>query len=262
MIVVGRAECPTIPTREEKIKMSEVNGNNPATGESHPDVTAEQQAKEAKRAAAKVVSEAKALDSKFCKKIVSIESGLADLGGLIDDVIATSTWEHVTDKDGKPFTSWQSYVTTRVQENTTDPTTGESLLSKAMSKAYVVLLRDRGVSVRAAAKAASVSVGTAAQAGKDTREARPGGDSATVASTASATAAKVVTQVMNANKRVLDTLADMSDAELQKLRIDLHETHNKVVGMINLRGQIAAKRAETPSVPKPGSEPQKVTAAA
>lgn len=224
--------------------MSEVQGTDTRNGNAHPDVTAEQQAKDAKRAAAKAVSEAKALDTRFCKKIVSIESGLAELGGLIDDVIATSTWEHVTDSEGNPFTSWQSYVITRVRENTTDPTTGESLLSKAMSKAYVVLLRERGVSVRAAAEAASVSVGTASQADKETRAARPGGDTATVASTKSATATKAVTQSMNASKRVRDLVSDMSDAELDKLNIDLSETINVVRGMINLRKQIAAKRHE------------------
>lgn len=235
--------------------MSEVQGVNPVTGESHPDVSAEQEAKAAKRDAAKVVSAAKALDTRFCKTIVSVESGLAQLGALIDDVITTNSWQHVVDKDGKAFTSWQEYVTTRVHENTTDPTTGESLLSKAMSKAYVTLLRERGVSVRAAAKAASVSVGTASQADKDTRAARPGGDTAGVASTKSGTASKAVTQSLNASKRVRDLVADMSDAELEKLSIDLTETANVVRGMVNLRKQIAAKQAELATAPKPGPKP-------
>lgn len=242
--------------------MSEVNGNNPTTGEAHPDVTAEQTEKDAKRAAAKLVSAAKALDTRFCKKIVSIESGLAELGGLIDDVISTESWRHVVDSDGKPFETWQGYVTTRVRENTTDPTTGESLLSKAMSKAYVVLLRERGVSVRAAAAAASVSVGTASQADKETRAARPGGDTGTVAATKGATASKAVSQSMNASKRVRDLVSDMSDAELDKLNIDLSETVNVVRGMINLRKQIAAKRDELGTAPKPGPKPQTVSAAA
>lgn len=224
--------------------MSEVQGTDTRNGNAHPDVTAEQKAKAAKREAAKVVSAAKALDTKFCKKIESIESGLVELGGLIDDVIATSAWEHVTDSDGKAFDSWQGYVTTRVRENTTDPTTGESLLSKAMSKAYVVLLRERGVSVRAAAKAASVSVGTASQADKETRAPRPGGDTADTATSKTAQASKVVTQAMNANKRVIDLMDHMSEADLRKLEIDYEQTRNRVLGLITLRRQIAAKRLQ------------------
>jgi hypothetical protein len=106
--------------------MSEVNGNNPTTGEAHPDVTDEQAAKRAKRTAAEQLRAGKRFDATLIKALDNAAKSLDGLAVAIvncqapvqveidgEMVDGPAPWQLVTDEDGKPFGSWQLYLSDR-----------------------------------------------------------------------------------------------------------------------------------------------------
>lgn len=231
--------------------MSESHGTNATTGTANTDGT-EEQAKAAKREAAQLIADAKKLDNRLATTLKSAEGAMNKVAEAIAAAKEGNVWQHVTDSEGKPFKSWQAYLTDRLS--------AQPLMHKVVRNAVIKELLDAGVSIRAAAAATGVSVGTAAGVAKEGREARPGGDTAGVASTPAATAAKAVAQMQNAAKRVKDTAADMSDADLAKLNIELTETANIVRGLINLRKQAVNAKAAPSPAPSPADVAAKAKA--
>ena len=226
--------------------MSESHGTNATTGTTNTDGT-EEQAKAAAAEAKRLQSEAKKLDQRLATTLKSAEGAMSKVAEAIAAAKEGEVWQHVTDAEGNPFKSWQAYLTDRLS--------AQPLMHKVVRNAVIKELLEAGVSIRAAAAATGVSVGTAAGVAKEGREARPGGDTAGVAPTASQTASKAVTQAQNACKRVKDTAQDMSDGDLKKLDLELTETVNIIRGLLNLRKQAERKAvAETagkPTVPTP-----------
>lgn len=222
--------------------MATSNGTNATTGQTNTDGT-----EEAKKAAALAAKTAQAnaakLDKRLSTTLASAEKSLNNLAEAIAAAKDGDVWKHVTDAEGKPFKSWQKYLTDRLS--------AQPLMHKVVRNAVIKELVDAGVSIRAAAEATGVSVGTAAGVAKEGREARPGGDTAGVAPTASQTASKAVTQAINAAKRVKDTAQDMSDTDLKKLDLELTETVNILRGLLNLR-QAAVNQKISGSVSDPG----------
>lgn len=226
--------------------MSESHGNNPVTGEARPseDTQAKTVEKSAKRQAAADQSEAKRLDTRLLNTLKSAEQSMTKLSEAIAACKEGDVWKLTVDAEGKPFKSWAAYLSDRLS---TQP-----LMHKVVRNAVIKELLDAGMSIRATAKAVGASVGTVAgaKAEAEGRAARPGGDTAGLTPTAQQIATKAVTQAMNALKRVKDHVADMSDAELAKLNIELTETTNIVRGIVNLRKQAVARQvAETAGKP-------------
>lgn len=232
--------------------MSESHGTNATTGTANTDGT-EEQAKAAKREAAQLIADAKKLDNRLATTLKSAEGAMNKVAEAIAAAKEGNVWQHVTDSEGKPFKSWQAYLTDRLS--------AQPLMHKVVRNAVIKELLDAGVSIRAAAAATGVSVGTAAGVAKEGREARPGGDTAGVAPTAAQTAAKAVSQAFNASKRIKDTAQDMSDADLKKLDLELTETVNIVRGLLKLRAQATAKATAQSPAPSP-SDVAKATAKA
>lgn len=214
--------------------MSESQGTNATTGTTNTEATdTEAAAKAAKRAEADAQKLASKLDKQLDTRLVAVDKSLDKLAEVLTEAKENDVWKHLTDGEGNPFKSWATYIAAKLA---TAPR-----LHAIGRREMVAELVKAGMSVRAIAQAAQVSVGTAqgdVQAVKG-RTAQPGGDSAGTAPTAAQTAAKAVTQAQNACKRVKDTAADMSDSELEKLRIELKETHNIVAGLLKLRGEVA-----------------------
>jgi hypothetical protein len=251
--------------------MSEVNGNNPTTGEAHPDVTDEQAAKRAKRTAAEQLRAGKRFDATLIKALDNTAKGLDGLAVAIvncqapvqveidgEMVDGPAPWQLVTDEGGKPFGSWQLYLSDRMS--------GHTFLHRIMRDEVITLLLESGLSIREAARAANASVGTVA--GVKARAARPGGESAGTESTPASAADKLVTQVTNALTKLIDKVGELSDDDLEKLRSLTVTTGKKLAAMQKLRVQIAEAaqkpESETPApapapAPKPG---QRVKSAA
>ena len=247
--------------------MSEANGNNPVTGSAHAEaaVQAEQDEKQAKRTAAEQLRAGKRFDGTLVKAIENTAKSVDGLavaivncqlpvqvevnGELVD---GPAPWQLVVDDEGKPFASWADYLAARMAVHT--------FLHKLVRDEVITILLDHGMSIRQAAKATNSSVGTVAGVKNGTRAAQPSGESAGTESTPVSAASKLVKQVLNATDKLRDKVADMTDADLEKLRLDLVDTAKKVAAMQKLRVQIAEAeklRAEQEKQNAPAPAPVK-----
>lgn len=122
-------------------------------------LTAEEQklATEAAEAAAKIEAEkaGRAADADVIRTLRNAESSFEALSTAVSIARQSNAYLFVTDeRTGKPFTSHTAYITSRAS--------AFPLVGKAMGKALVLDMHAHGDSIRAAAAAAGVSVGTAA----------------------------------------------------------------------------------------------------
>lgn len=227
--------------------MATSEGNNPVTGSAHAseDQAKENAAKAAKAAAKAEQSEAGKLDKRLQSTLKAAEGSLSKLSEAIAAAKDGNVHKHVVDAEGNPFKTWQAYLTNRLSS--------QPLMHKVVRNAVIKELYENGVSLRAAAKATGVSVGTAHGAVNDTdgkRQAKPGGDTAGVASTPAQNAAKAVTQLQNACAKAKDRVSDMSEDELRAVIQAGREAANVAAGVLKLRGMAAEQRAKDAANPK------------
>jgi hypothetical protein len=242
--------------------MSEIQGNEARTGRANP--SDEDKAKSAEK---QIVRDAKA-EAKVCSNAIkafttgvkAAENALDKLPMLLADTrtitldngVVLEPWRTQVDKDGKAFTTWHAWSATVLAEY--------PRMDKFLSRQLAEKMIQEGFSVKATEKASKLSRGTVSnvKAEAEGRKPRPGAASKTegTAQTSGQATANAVKQVLNANKRFIDLIADVSEEDFVKVSADMTQVANKIRETRKIREEIARlKRVEQQQVADNAGKP-------
>lgn len=237
--------------------MSTTQGTNGRTGTTASKAEqAKADAKAAKLAERNAQTAAKAGDKRMHSKMVSVGTGLSDLGVIFEQGITEEWWKHLTDAEGKPFRGWLPWISARIASVEAELAAQGGLLSVAVKKPLIAKMREHGASVRQAAEAAKVSTGTASEAdkGADHTAAKQGADNAKrgrsarpngtgTAEEQSAANAKAVASLVTIAKRIQELAGGLTDEQLATVLEAVNPCRTEVMGVAKMRVEAAEKRA-------------------
>jgi hypothetical protein len=232
--------------------MSETQGNNPVTGQAQPSEAdkAKTADKDAAVKAAALAAIGKKADQRLDKVATAAETSIGVVLSAIlecqeqtlEDGSKVEPWTTVLQANGKAYPSFQAYLAEKLSNR---PHLKAAIGGRKLA---AILIEHAKMSVKAAAKAADVSQGTASNAKGDVdkakRGAQPGRESDTngVAQSETLAAQRLAKQGLNLCARILEvgSVGYFSESDEQALEIKLREAHDKVGGWIKRRKELEA----------------------